>query len=61
MVLLYSDKITYGNSQELPGGWSVDKAAEEANKYTKTVLEELKRAGATQLWLRSEMKLTITF
>ena len=47
VVLLYSDKITYGNSQELPGGWSVDKAAEEANKYTKTVLEELKRAGAT--------------
>ena len=46
VVLLYSDKITYGNSQELPGGWSVDKAAEEANKYTKTVLEELKRAGA---------------
>ena len=46
-MLLYSDKITYGNSQELPGGWSVDKAAEEANKYTKTVLEELKRAGAT--------------
>ena len=47
MVLLYSDKITYGNSQELPGGWSVDKAAEEANKYTKTVLEELKRADSS--------------
>ena len=47
VVLLYSDKITYGNSQEPPGGWSVDKAAEEANKYTNTVLEELKRAGAT--------------
>ena len=43
VVLLYSDKITYAKTQDLPAAWSVDKAVDQAKEYTKNVLDELKK------------------
>ena len=45
-VLLYSDKVTYGNSQELPKGWDSDTAKDKAVEYTEDVIKELKAADA---------------
>ena len=46
VVLLYSDKITYGNLQELPKGWDENTAKDKAVEYTKDVIKELKAADA---------------
>ena len=43
VVLLYSDKITYAKTQDLPVAWSTDKAVDQAKEYTKNVLNELKK------------------
>ena len=43
VVLLYSDKMTYAKTQDLPAAWSADKAADQAKEYTKNVLDELKK------------------
>ena len=47
VVLLYSDKITYAKTQNLPAAWSTDKAVDQAKEYTKNVLNELKKEDIT--------------
>ena len=42
LILLYSDSITYANDQNLPKGWTEEKAVEEAKKYTTEVITKLK-------------------
>ena len=40
-VLLYSDEMTYGNTQNLPSGWTSEDAGEKAIAYTKETLKDL--------------------
>lgn len=47
LVLLYSDDITYANTQTLPDGWTTENAKEKAIAYTEEVLTSLKDAGVT--------------
>lgn len=50
LVLLYSDKMTYAGTQELPKAWQedeeADKVTDKAKEYTKQVVEQLKQANA---------------
>lgn len=45
-VLLYSDEMTYGNTQNLPSGWTADDAGEKAIAYTKETLKDLEENDA---------------
>lgn len=45
-VLLYSDKLTYANTQDLPSSWKADDAREEAAAYTISTLKELEDKDA---------------
>ena len=40
-VLLYSDEMTYANTQNLPDGWTSDDAGEKAIAYTQATLKAL--------------------
>lgn len=40
-VLLYSDEMTYANTQNLPDGWTADDAGEKAIAYTQATLKAL--------------------
>lgn len=40
-VLLYSDEMTYANTQNLPDGWTADDADEKAIAYTQATLKAL--------------------
>ena len=46
VILLYSDKITYANSQDLPEGWTSEDKVEKATTYTEKTLKELKDSNA---------------
>ena len=46
MVLLYSDKMTSENQQNLPSTWTNESdITEKACDYTKSVLEKLTKSG----------------
>lgn len=40
LVLLYSDDMTYGNKQQLPSEWIEKNVSEEAERYTKEVIQK---------------------
>ena len=46
ITLLYSDDVTYANSQNLPSGWTEDNAVEKATDYTNEVLDTLSKNDA---------------
>lgn len=46
VVFLYSDEMTYGNTQNLPEGWTAENAQEKAVSYTKETLKALEEAKA---------------
>ena len=46
IILMYSDEITYANSQTLPQGWTAENAADQAKDYTATVLSTFEAANA---------------
>ena len=46
IILMYSDGITYANSQSLPQSWNAENAATQAKDYTATVLSKFESEDA---------------